>query len=401
MDPQDSAQDIIRCEICETPVPPMFCDICHIQLCLHCVGIHISDRSKKHEVVPFEERGSTTKCPKHSTKISELYCEECNVPICSQCISSSEHLGHKAVEIMKIFTSKKEVIKEDLQEIEIFIYPKYQDAASNIPVQKANAKKHTQKLTTALKKQGETLHKEIDAIIRKMQSEIDEMDSKHLAVIDKQGDEINNTITEIVQTILDLRKMLDTNDFCLVSKYKSRNEEFKKLPAQFQVTLPTFTPNKINIEQIYQQLGSLSKLSIKTEQADSMKNPDAQSSSPARPLIDEPEIITDISIDYSGKHEELTSVTCLSDNELWTCSYNNKILRLYNLEGRLLRSVQTKSGNDPWDIAVTHSRDLVYTDKYDKTINIVKNTVIQPLIRLEWKPLNLCSTSSGVTSWLL
>ena len=204
MGPQDSAQDIIRCEICETPVPPMFCDICHIQLYLHCVGIHISDRSKKHEVVPFEERGSTTKCPKHSTKISELYCEECNVPICSQCISSGEHLGHKAVEIMKIFTSKKEVIKEDLQEIEIFIYPKYQDAASNIPVQKANAKKHTQKLSTALKKQGETLHKEIDAIIRKMQSEIDEMDSKHLAVIDKQGDEINNTITEIVQTILDL-----------------------------------------------------------------------------------------------------------------------------------------------------------------------------------------------------
>nr|XP_022296529.1 uncharacterized protein LOC111106234 [Crassostrea virginica] len=185
-----------------------------------------------------------------------------------------------------------------------------------------------------------------------MQSEIDEMDSKHLAVIDKQGDEINNTITEIEQTILDLRK-LDTNDFCLVSKYKSRNEEFKKLPAQYQVTLPTFTPNKINREQIYQQFGSLSKLSIKTEHADSMKNPDAQSSSPGDHLLMVPQIITDISTDYSGKHEELTSVTCLSDNELWTCSYNNKILRLYNLEGRLLRSVQTKSGNDLWDMQYT------------------------------------------------
>ena len=151
MDPQDSAQDIIRCELCETPVSPIFCDICHIQLCLHCVGIHISDRSKKHEVVPFEERGSTTKCPKHSTKISELYCEECNVPICSQCISSGKHLGHKALEIMKIFTSKKEVIKEDLQEIEIFIYPKYQEAVSNIPVQKANAKKPHPEINNGIK----------------------------------------------------------------------------------------------------------------------------------------------------------------------------------------------------------------------------------------------------------
>ena len=111
------------------------------------------------------------------------------------------------------------------------------------------------------------------------------MGSKHLAVIDKQEDAINNTITEIEQTILDLRKMLDTNDFCLVSEYKSRNEEFKKLPAQYQVTLPTFTPNKIYREQIYQQFGSLSKLYIKTEHADSMKNPDAQSSSPVDHLL--------------------------------------------------------------------------------------------------------------------
>ena len=105
-----------------------------------------------------------------------------------------------------------------------------------------------------------------------MQSEFDERNSKHLAVIDKQEKAINNTITEIVQTILDLREMLDTNDFCLVSEYKSRNEEFKKLPAQFQVTLPTFTPNKINREQIYQQFGFLSKLTCQLNEKPRCQN---------------------------------------------------------------------------------------------------------------------------------
>ncbi|XP_078340533.1 uncharacterized protein LOC144627411 [Crassostrea virginica] len=99
-----------------------------------------------------------------------------------------------------------------------------------------------------------------------MQSEIDEMDSKHLAVIDKQEDAINHTITEIEQTILDLKKLLNTSDVCHVSKYKSKNDEFRRVPAQFQVTLPTFTPQKINGEQIYQQLGFLSKLVITTEE---------------------------------------------------------------------------------------------------------------------------------------
>ena len=41
-----------------------------------------------------------------------------------------------------------------LSEIEKSINPKHQEAASNIPVQKANARKHSQKFTSALKKLG-------------------------------------------------------------------------------------------------------------------------------------------------------------------------------------------------------------------------------------------------------
>ena len=85
----------------------------------------------------------------------------------------------------------------------------------------------------------------------------------------------------------------------------------------------------------------------------------------------------------------------LNDNELWT-SGQDKILRLYNFQGELLNSVQPKSRSWPCDIAVTKSRDLVYTEYFDKSINIIKNTQIQQLVRLwKWLPLRLCSTSSG------
>ncbi|XP_078340532.1 uncharacterized protein LOC111106434 [Crassostrea virginica] len=284
MDPRHSAQDVIRCDLCETPVPPMYCDICHIKLCVACVGVHLSDQSKDHKVVPFEKRGSTTKCPRHSTKICELHCEQCNIPICALCVSSKEHKEHEVVDILKSLATKKEVIQRDLQELEKAIFPKYQTAASNITALKTDARKHSQKLKTALQKQGETLHKEIDTIIQKMQSEIDDMGSKHLTVIGKQEDAINHTITEIEQTILDLRKLLNTSDVCHVSKYKSKNEEFRRVPAQLQVTLPTFIPAKINVDKIYQQLGFLSKLVITTEEENTMKTSGAKSSIQAGPL---------------------------------------------------------------------------------------------------------------------
>nr|XP_034307030.1 tripartite motif-containing protein 2-like [Crassostrea gigas]XP_034307032.1 tripartite motif-containing protein 2-like [Crassostrea gigas] len=387
------AQDVLRCRLCETPGPPMYCDICHIHLCKACVGEHLSDLSKEHKVLPFEKRGSTPKCPKHSSKLCELYCKQCGIPICTTCLSSEEHSGHKFIEISKNIDSKKELIQKDLQELEKSIYPKYQEIASINQVQKSALNENFQKLTTEIDKHGEDLHREINTIIRNMKSNVEEMDTKHLAVLDKQEDEIKHTISEITQTITELKTLLDSNDVSRVSAYKSRNDEFRRLPPKLTVSLPSFTPQKINKEQLYQQFGSLSASSIKTEEHGyTMESPGAESSPPDRPLIDVPRIITQINTEYV----RLYRVSCLSDEEMWTRGYDDKIMRLYNLRGELVKSVKTKSGNDPQDIAVTRSGDLVYTDRDDSTVNIVKNTQIQTVIRLRgWRPLNVCSTSSG------
>ncbi|XP_078331627.1 uncharacterized protein LOC111135056 [Crassostrea virginica] len=375
MYPMYSLQDVIRCDLCETPVPPKHCDICHIHLCEACVGKHLSDESKDHYIVPFKLRGIIPKCTKHSTEVCTQLCTTCNIPVCPLCVASSEHEQHEKEDILNWFETKRELMQKDLQDLEKSIYPKYQDTATNIPVQRADVNKRSQKLTTALDKQGEALHTEIDTIIQGMKSEIDDMDAQHIAALDQQEDAINRTIPKITQAILDLKRLLDTSDVCLVSGYTSRTEEFRILPAQFFVTLPTFTPQEINREHIHQQIGSL-ELAITF-------------------LLDEPRILTDIQTEYREWSNGLRSVSCLNDIELWTCG-NDNILRLYNLQGELLRSVQTISGKYSRDIAVTRSGDLVYADFLDRSINLVRGTQIQTLITLRgWGPRGLCSTSSG------
>uniref|UniRef100_A0A8W8MP14 B box-type domain-containing protein n=2 Tax=Magallana gigas TaxID=29159 RepID=A0A8W8MP14_MAGGI len=399
MDPRSSAQDVVRCDVCDSPVPPLHCDFCQTNLCKACVGEHMLDFSKKHQVVPFQDRGSTPNYPNCSEHVKEQckhYCEQCDIPICAPCISSGNHQSHKLVDIFNTFKSKKEDLQRDLNEFKNILSPKYQEIVNNITVQKADVKNNSQKFTTAIDKHGEVWHREIDTIIQKLKSDLDEMDAKHLAVLNKQEDEITRTISEITESIGDLKKLLDSNDVSRVSAYKSRIAEFRRLPPKLTVSLPNFTPQKINPEQLYQQFGSLSAFSITTEEHGYTMETSEAGSSPLTPLLDEPRIISTIQTQYRGFPNVLTSVTCDSDEEIWACSYNSKMMSLYNLQGELMKSVQTKSGNNPRDIAVTRSGDLVYTDTYDRTVNIVKNTQIQTVIRLQgWRPRGVCSTSSG------
>nr|XP_034329386.1 uncharacterized protein LOC117690148 [Crassostrea gigas]XP_034329387.1 uncharacterized protein LOC117690148 [Crassostrea gigas]XP_034329388.1 uncharacterized protein LOC117690148 [Crassostrea gigas] len=395
MDPRNSAQDVVRCTLCQYSAAPMYCEVCHIHLCGNCVETHFSDSSVVHNVVPLKQYLTTLnypKCRKHPTKQCELHCEQCDIPICAQCISSKKHLGHIQNDILKTIESKTEKLQKDLQELEKSLHPIYKEIASNIPVQKADLSKNSQKLTIAIDKQGEVWHREIDTIITNLKSNVEEMESKHLPILNKQENEITRTISEITQTIAELKKLLNSKDVCLVSEYKSRNAEFRRLPPKLKVSLPNFRPQKIHTDQLIEQFGSLSALSFTAEKQDySMPPQGAESSPPDRTLIDVPQIITAIDTGY----EYLYGVTCLNDTEVWTCGEDN-MMKLYNLQRELVESIQTKSGNVPEDIAVTRSGDLVYTDYNDSTVNIVKNTQIQTVIRLQgWKPLGVCSTSSG------
>ena len=390
----NAAQDVLRCDLCDTPVPPMYCDLCSIYLCKACVGEHLSDTSSEHKVVPFEKRETTPKCLKHSTKICELHCHQCNIPICAQCISSIEHRTHDVVDILKSFKSKKEVIKRDLHELEKTLYPKYQEFASHNILKKENLSQRCHELKVSIENQGKALHREVDLIVQFFQSTVNEFFSKNTTALEQQADEINCKINDLLKTISDMQKILDSDDFKFVSTYKSRNEGFRKLPNyhQLKISLPNFIPHDIQREHILQQFGSLSDPIDISGPVMSMI---AMSSIKTKGnFIDDPLVIAKINL-TDDEHTELRSVSCLSDHELWTCG-EDEIIRLYNLQGELLKSVQTISGNAPWDITVTLNGHLVYSDHGNGSINIVETNEVKAMIKLhEWMPLNICCSFNG------
>ncbi|XP_062607215.1 uncharacterized protein LOC134269005 [Saccostrea cucullata] len=158
--------------------------------------------------------------------------------------------------------------------------------------EKVNVVKHYEKLTTAVRKRGEELHKEINIFVDKQKLEIIEMKTKTL---NKQENEIKRITSAVKQCIVDLKKILDSNDVSLTSVYKSRNAEFKSLPPKVNISLPDFPPHQINREKLHKMFGSLSAFSITTEEHDyKMKTPEAVSCPRVKPLLDEPELIITI-----------------------------------------------------------------------------------------------------------
>lgn len=256
-----SAQDVQRCTLCKHAVAPMHCDTCGINICKDCVEYHFSDVSIKHNVVPLKYRGSTTDystCFEHKTKQRDLHCEQCNISICSKCTSSIVHRGHNFLYIKDKILERKERVLEDLGELEESLHPKYKEISSNIQVQRDVLTKGSQTARKAIRKHGEDLHQEVNSIITELKSDLDKMESKQQTSLNKQHNEVAETISKIQKSIARLRKLSKTNDKSLLLSYNSRNAEFRNLPHEIKVTLPSFTPNKINREQLHIQIGSLS-----------------------------------------------------------------------------------------------------------------------------------------------
>lgn len=169
------------------------------------------------------KRGSTSICQQHLSKLCEFYCEKCEIPICAVCVTSKYHQTHKLEYILESLERKKSVLQEGLQELENSIFPKYQEISSNIPHLRDGLNKNSHLLKQDIKKYGDDLHREVDNIIQKLEYDLNKMNSKQLAYLEKQEIEIERTISKITKCIDYLKKLLESYDVGRIFSYKTKN----------------------------------------------------------------------------------------------------------------------------------------------------------------------------------
>ncbi|XP_078341922.1 uncharacterized protein LOC144627851 [Crassostrea virginica] len=390
MDPNYSAQDVARCDICKTAIAQNYCDFCHVNLCKPCIGEHISDEYDKHKIVPILQRKSTLifpKCETHQKKNCEYQCNDCDIFVCSDCATSKQHKGHEYLKLEELFTKSKESIGKDKEELDR-ISPTYGEMAIELEEQIANLDREYEKLTTEMSKQREELHREVDMAINQMEKEIGEIKVKHHRILKEHLEEVKQVQSLMQKTLISLNEIEESNEVLSTIHYSSKVEEFSKLPPKINVSMPMFIPKQLAREEFSNLIGKLTPLSTTLEErVFTAKKPNTS----VRELLDEPEVLNTIKTGY----EKLRSVACLNEEQIWTCGLTAKI-KCFNIQGVLQKTIKTKSRERPYDIAVDIDGALLYSDWETRTVYKVKDDQTEEMIRLQgWIPKQLCVTSSG------
>ncbi|XP_062584466.1 uncharacterized protein LOC134246161 [Saccostrea cucullata] len=399
MDPNSCAQDVIRCEVCETTEAQHYCDRCQVRLCKGCLADHISsDESKDHTISKFQAKTgnpSSPVCASHDNEPCHMFCEECNIPMCLKCIASNTHIGHKLSILKDVFYERKETIQRDKDELEQLNSPTYDEIATSIEQRIKEAEEDYEELITVIMQHEEKWIKTIKGYIGNIKSGIMEMKRDHLKALENHLSEINQRKAEVDETLKSCLKMSKSNDMMAYLNYRSKNEEFKQFPAKVNVVSPHFIPKNLEEEKFGELFGDLTKMSITSEENGyTMKTADKTldiKSSPFADWLDKPEIEYNIPTGL-----RCFGIACVNPEEIWTrCQYNR--LKLYSTSNRsCIKEILIKTSIDIQSIAVTRSGDLVHITGIGDTITIERNNKKEELIKYElsWKARCVCCTST-------
>lgn len=127
--------------------------------------------------------------------------------------------------------------------------------------------------------------------------------------------------------------------------YRTRLNEFRKLPPKVHVKMPTFCSKPINGEHFNEMIGTLKPFVLTShENGYKMKSQEVS----FRELFDTPETVSIVKTGY----RHIRSISLYSEENIWTSGKVNYI-KCFNPDSKCMRAITTKSGEWPSDIAVT------------------------------------------------
>ncbi|XP_022304365.2 uncharacterized protein LOC111111593 [Crassostrea virginica] len=403
------AQDAITCDLCDKAAQQFcnscqvslcetciqFCNSCQVNLCETCIKKHRDEfKSLPHDIVPFLHKKTQlvfSACQEHIGQRCEVNCKECNKPVCLKCIVSGTHKGHDVEELTEYHENKIRKIKSDMEEIQAKLIPKYQKEDVEIGKKISKSKSKLNDLGKKSKKFRKLWHEEVDNIFNTIDALSQSLTEKNLNALQEYQNKIKDLISKMNITVKQNEKLLTTNSLSEVNDYKSKLNEYEEFPEHVDLRLPSLRSKMDQGKEFIIEIGAyratLKQISQPSPSADVSRLTTGKGK-----LMDQVRVIATIPTNY----KPLWGVACVGGAEAWI-NGQNKIIACIDIHGTVRETVTTTCQHWPGKIKVTRGKELIYSDNYSGTVKIVSSGKSDTLITAPqgWSPWGLCSTRSG------
>ncbi|XP_055998839.1 E3 ubiquitin-protein ligase TRIM71-like [Ostrea edulis] len=389
--PNPQAQEVITCDLCVKPTQ-QFCNSCQVSLCVDCVNKHVDKlKYQQHDIVHFKDRKIQLvfpECEFHSSQRCEVHCQQCDVPVCLKCIVGP-HNGHKVKDMPEIFNEKKKELEKETKEIESTIIPQYKKKNEETESKLSIIMAEFGELDKEKEKHRKFWHQEVDTIFNKLGSLMKSIKENLLAALNSHQSKIKNQIPDMTQTVQQNKEILKSNNVSAVTNYKSKLQEYRNMPTDIDVKLPSLKTNTVQGRELSLELEDY-KASLTQTTLSSLT--DEVSYLSLQKLLKQPKSITTIPTGVNP----LLHVACVGVDEAWVSGKDKTITRV-DIHGSVRDTVTTTCEEWPNDITVTRQGELVYSDVHNRTVNIVRHGRTETLITTPqgWHPGQLCCTKYG------
>ncbi|XP_062617682.1 uncharacterized protein LOC134279327 [Saccostrea cucullata] len=389
--PLSWAQEAIMCDLCDMSTE-QFCNNCQVNLCAECINKHVKNqKTLTHDIVPFKNKKTHFKLPEckfHSSQRYEAHCQQCDVPVCMKCVIDL-HNGHIIRDLPNNFNEKIKEIQKENREIESRMIPKSNKKIEDAEKDKVLAKEKYIDLEKETENQRKVWHQEVDSIFNKFSTLIKSLRDNHQTMLKSHQDKLENSISEMIQTVQRNKELLESLKVSEVSNYQSKLTEYRGTPEAIDVVLPSLKTCTVKGKEFRIELG---EYMVKLSQTSTSSLTDEDSHPSTKELLDKARVIATIPTGVNL----LNRLATLGADKVWISGLG-RFIRCFDKQGSLLDTFTTSCQIQPSDISVTIQGDLIYSDHENGTVNTVKDGKTEVLITtpMDWKPAGLSCSKSG------
>uniref|UniRef100_A0A8W8I1I4 B box-type domain-containing protein n=1 Tax=Magallana gigas TaxID=29159 RepID=A0A8W8I1I4_MAGGI len=394
MESRNEAQDFVGCDLCQQPVS-FFCRRCGVNLYDPCVPIHLRVKSKNgHDIVDYisKDDDDTCHCDSHPQNDCFAYCKTCDAPICTLCVSikhkshEMSELSDKIEELLKVIAKENDRLQSSKPELE-----KNLDHTTKMLSSISLYYKQRKDEVTA---RGEEWHKQIEKTVRKLHQELDDMQKKHEAVLQKQKKEFEEMVGKVDEINGKTVKLKKSKNVKEMQTFVPVIQKQKILNEFSQYSFPSFHECKIDQNYLQTYFGYVEKMQEKKTSL--LEDEFKERELPGRRILEVPTVTSVIDTGFPAKEankNRLYDMVVTVDNKVWMGGESTE-LKLFDLQGHLHHTVSiTCTGV----YICMYNKQVVYSDTLKKAVRMISDTdtVVTMFTTGDWIPLGVTSTASG------